>query len=83
MSFQKFTTKSYCVDRGYRSFRVNTHCDVTSESGKILTGHCSISKRKKFLTGSDSAKTTEGLGDFFKSLCTKRLIASKKMAEIV
>jgi len=79
MSFQKFTSDSYCVGGRHRSATTKTYGDVTSKSSKVLIGYCSICNRKKSMTVSDITIQAEGLGSFFKNLGRVSAKVGKKL----
>ena len=88
MNLQNLINTSYCVGGRHHSSTTNLVGDTTinKKIGKeieILIGRCSNSNWKKFMPVSDTTRTVEVLGDFFKNLSQKWLNIIKKMAEIV
>ena len=46
MSFQKFTSDSFCVGGRHRSSTVRVYSDISSKGSRVLIGYRSISNRK-------------------------------------
>ena len=88
MSFQKYTSDSYCVGGRYRSATKNIVGDITinKKTGKeveLLVGKCVICDGKKTMIVSHDVIQAESLREFFKNLGKKGLNVSKKMAKTV
>ena len=80
MTFQKFTTDSYCVGGRHRSATVKSYGDITPKGSKVLIGYCSICSRKKSMIVTDNTIKAEGLSSFFKNLGKISAKAGKKLA---
>ena len=83
MSCQNSRTNSFCAGGRHRYTTSNVRGDSFSRGSKVINRFCSICNSENFMTDSDNTTTAEGLGDCLKSVCTKWLNASKKMARIV
>ena len=84
MSFQNFSSDSYCVGGRHKASTKNFYGNITSKSSKVLVGCCcSICNRKKSMTVSDNTIVADSLCDFLKKLVRKSLYVSKKMAKNV
>ena len=88
MTFQKFTTSSYCFGGKHYSGTKNITGEVTvnKKTGgeiKLLVGKSMVCNKRKAMIVSDNTIQTERLGDFFKNLGKKGLNVTKKMAKNV
>ena len=68
MSYVKFKSKSYCVDRRHYSDTIINEGEVTETGRKLLIGKCVKCNRKKPMTVNDNTIAAEGLGNFFKNI---------------
>ena len=84
MSFQKFTTNSYCVGQKHYSGTKNIVAEIrlNKKPVKIIlfVGQFCICNRKKSIIMSDNTTEAEGLGSFFKNLGKISAKAGKKLA---
>ena len=78
-------TISYCVGQKHYSGSKNIVVEITlnKKTGReirLLVGQNSIFKKKSRIV-SNITTEAEGFGDFFRNLCEKGVIVSKKMAK--
>ena len=79
MSFQKFTTDSFCVGGRHQFATTKFFGDITSKGSKVLVSYCSICNRKKSMTVPDNTIKAEKLGSFLKNLGRVSAKAGRKL----
>ena len=83
-AFKKFKSISYCVGGKHYFATTNIRGDITvnKKTGmpvKLLRGTCTTCKSNKSLIVSDQTINGEGLGNFFKHLCSAAKNVGKKI----